>query len=243
MEKLELAYDSWGDGVLKYLNLMRNASQMCDVRILLEQDEVLLAHRCVLAASSPFFMSILDGEDDAEIDLGEFPGEIIKHVLEFIYSGQSSVDLAELELFHAVAETLQISVLADMVKGIADHNVSAITQVKEEASHVHDVTSEGDSLTLADVVASLTVMHDLSDSDVFTEKIKSPKPECKRGRPKKTKLSTPTKTKLSTPTTSVVEEDPIMTKSPSEHSMPDDDWGVNLDNINEALHVSLILLS
>ena len=208
-----MAYDSWPKGILKYLNKMRNANKMCDVRILVEHDEILLAHSCVLAASSPFFMSILDGELDAEIDLGEFPSEIIKHVFEFIYTGQSSVGMAELDLFHDVAETLQITYLADMVKGILEHRASGMAPMKVEPAgeapvldNVAACVGTKDNLSesyvsvektpvLNNVTRSVDKIDNLPGSDVSMEKnqnIHSPGKARKRGRPRKKQPCTPT---------------------------------------------------
>ena len=72
MKWLKLKYSAWSGGLLDHLNEMRSRHEMCDVKIILENNITLQAHSNVLAAASPFFKSILVGTESPEVILHEY---------------------------------------------------------------------------------------------------------------------------------------------------------------------------
>uniref|UniRef100_A0A8C9S1D3 BTB domain-containing protein n=1 Tax=Scleropages formosus TaxID=113540 RepID=A0A8C9S1D3_SCLFO len=76
--------------LLKNLNFQRATGQFCDcvIRLQLNPEKLYLAHRNILAASSPVLASLLSSQGTL-LDL-QFPGlthETLELLLEFIYTG------------------------------------------------------------------------------------------------------------------------------------------------------------
>ena len=85
LSKLEYSH-----AIMKTLNKYRNAETFCDVCLLVEDLEV-LAHRNVLAASSPYFESLLNTgmkeREQYKIRLNGVKARVLKDVLDYIYLG------------------------------------------------------------------------------------------------------------------------------------------------------------
>ena len=117
-QMLRLSHSEWSEFFLKDLNAMRQAEHMCDTKILLKDDVTLPAHSCVLAAASPMLKSLLSDTDYPEIDMSEFPADLMAQVVEFIYTGEILVSRGDVELMCSIAESLEISVLTHIISGV-----------------------------------------------------------------------------------------------------------------------------
>ena len=95
---------------------MRIDDEMCDLRLILQNNEIIKAHSCVLAAASPFLKSLLIDTFNPEISMHDFPVEIMRQIIEFIYTGEASVKKPDLLMMHSVAVSLNIPVLADLAQ-------------------------------------------------------------------------------------------------------------------------------
>ena len=115
---MNLVCGSWGESLLKDLNTMREAKERCDVKLILQGGATDVAHSSVLAAASPFFKSILEGADNPELNMEDFPKDIIRQVLCFVYTGSVDVDMSDLYMLHTVAVDLNIQILQDMVEQV-----------------------------------------------------------------------------------------------------------------------------
>jgi hypothetical protein len=129
---------------------MRSNNDMCDVRLVLKE-EILLAHSCVLAATSPFFKSIFSGADNLEINLEDFPNRIILNILDFIYTGTSLFPKEDLELLHNVASTLNIPGLVDITKEMMLQSVPE--EAIDDKSDVKNIIVMKSETDVADVAS------------------------------------------------------------------------------------------
>ena len=78
------------------LDVLRRNQSFCDVKVVVK-DRELTAHKAVLAAASPFFLSLLtsDMRESKEhlirIELEEATASLMEDVLQFVYTGNVSV--------------------------------------------------------------------------------------------------------------------------------------------------------
>ena len=132
MQWLKLSYNSWSSELLNELNTMRLTDDMCDVRIILQENVVLSAHSNVLAAASPLFKSILAGTVNPEINMQDFPMEIVQSVIDFIYTGSTRISRGDLLMLHSVSTSLNIPVLTDMTQKLLQHSLPQVKSVGKE---------------------------------------------------------------------------------------------------------------
>lgn len=85
--------------ILSKLNQLRKEGILCDVTLRVEGQDF-AAHRCVLAAMSPYFRTLFTCEfklvenENNHIELQEISSAVAKEVLDFIYTGEARVNLA-----------------------------------------------------------------------------------------------------------------------------------------------------
>ncbi|XP_018604994.1 uncharacterized protein LOC108932842 [Scleropages formosus] len=101
--------------LLKNLNFQRATGQFCDcvIRLQLNPEKLYLAHRNILAASSPVLASLLSSQGTL-LDL-QFPGlthETLELLLEFIYTGSLPPPGLE-DSVHSAAACLEMEELLD----------------------------------------------------------------------------------------------------------------------------------
>ena len=79
----------------KRLNMLRSQDHLCDLTLVAKDEKELKAHRNVLSAASPFFFKLLqsDMKENREgiVRFEEISGDVMEHVLEFIYTGSVEV--------------------------------------------------------------------------------------------------------------------------------------------------------
>ena len=78
--------------LLERINALRTKQRFCDVTVLVKGEEF-QAHKLVLAAASPFFLSLLESqmkertEDVIKIELQEATAPVMEQVLAYVYTG------------------------------------------------------------------------------------------------------------------------------------------------------------
>ncbi|KAJ8414658.1 hypothetical protein AAFF_G00038600 [Aldrovandia affinis] len=114
---------NFSNSVLKTLNEQRNRGHFCDVTIRIH-GSMLRAHRCVLAAGSPFFQDkLLLGYSDIEIP-SVVSVQSIQKLIDFMYSGLLRVSQSE-ALQILTASILQIKTAIDECTRIVSQNVGS----------------------------------------------------------------------------------------------------------------------
>ena len=102
------------------LDILRRNQSFCDVKVVVK-DKELAAHKAVLAAASPFFLSLLisDMRESKEhlirIELEEATVPVMEDVLQYIYTGNVLVTEENAHNLMATADYLLIPGLKTMV--------------------------------------------------------------------------------------------------------------------------------
>ena len=109
------------------LEILRNNERFCDVIVEVKGKEI-KAHKAVLAASSPFFLTLLESnmresnEHLIKIELEEATASIMEDVLKYVYTGNVSVSEESVHNLIATADYLLLpglkSLACDFLKGI-----------------------------------------------------------------------------------------------------------------------------
>lgn len=113
---------NFSNSVLGTLNEQRNRGHFCDVTVRIH-GSMLRAHRCVLAAGSPFFQDkLLLGYSDIEIP-SVVSVQSIQKLIDFMYSGILRVSQSEALQILTAASILQIKTVIDECTRIVSQNV------------------------------------------------------------------------------------------------------------------------
>ena len=97
--------------LVERLDILRRNESFCDVKVVVKDKEI-AAHKAVLAAASPFFLSLLisDMRESKEhlirIELEEATASVMEDVLQFIYTGNVSVTEENAQSLIAMADYL-----------------------------------------------------------------------------------------------------------------------------------------
>ncbi|KAL7838046.1 hypothetical protein AOLI_G00264500 [Acnodon oligacanthus] len=113
---------NFSNSVLETLNEQRNRGHFCDVTVRIH-GSMLRAHRCVLAAGSPFFQDkLLLGYSDIEIP-SVVSVQSVQKLIDFMYSGVLHVSQSEALQILTAASILQIKTVIDECTRIVSQNV------------------------------------------------------------------------------------------------------------------------
>jgi len=108
MEELQLARQA---KLLQYANQKRNAGDFNDI-IIEAGGERIPANRMVLACYSKFFESMflspMKERYQNTVEIKDFDGKAVKHVIEFLYSGFIEVNAANVLILLGIADFLQV---------------------------------------------------------------------------------------------------------------------------------------
>ncbi|XP_061494145.1 zinc finger and BTB domain-containing protein 45 [Rhineura floridana] len=103
---------NFSKSLLETLNAQRLGGHFCDVTVHI-QEATLRAHRCVLAAGSPFFHDkLLLGYSEIEVP-PVVPSQVVRQLVEFMYSGSLVVAQSEALQILTAASILQIKTVID----------------------------------------------------------------------------------------------------------------------------------
>lgn len=116
---------NFSNSVLETLNEQRNRGHFCDVTVRIH-GSMLRAHRCVLAAGSPFFQDkLLLGYSDIEIP-SVVSVHAVQKLIDFMYSGVLRVSGSEALQVLTAASILQIKTVIDECTRIVSQNVGGV---------------------------------------------------------------------------------------------------------------------
>ncbi len=105
--------------LLHKMKELHSQGLFCDTTVFLTGGERLRAHSVILAAASPFFLSILRNPAAGLcLFLDQFNKQAVVPVLEFAYTGRVSVEMEELPVIQAVAESLGFFRLGKIAQNI-----------------------------------------------------------------------------------------------------------------------------
>uniref|UniRef100_K7F3H5 Zinc finger and BTB domain-containing protein 20 n=1 Tax=Pelodiscus sinensis TaxID=13735 RepID=K7F3H5_PELSI len=123
---------NFSNSVLETLNEQRNRGHFCDVTVRIH-GSMLRAHRCVLAAGSPFFQDkLLLGYSDIEIP-SVVSVQSVQKLIDFMYSGVLRVSQSEALQILTAASILQIKTVIDECTRIVSQNVGEVYPVIQDS--------------------------------------------------------------------------------------------------------------
>ena len=112
-----LSNTEYSQTMMQTLNKYRKTKIFCDVCLIVEDVEV-LAHRNVLAASSPFFESLLNTrmkeKDQYKISLAGMKSNVVKDVLDYIYVGDITMSIEKAYELIVAADYLMLGRLKNL---------------------------------------------------------------------------------------------------------------------------------
>ncbi|KAK9402335.1 zinc finger and BTB domain-containing protein 20 [Crotalus adamanteus] len=124
---------NFSNSVLETLNEQRNRGHFCDVTVRIH-GSMLRAHRCVLAAGSPFFQDkLLLGYSDIEIP-SVVSVQSVQKLIDFMYSGVLRVSQSEALQILTAASILQIKTVIDECTRIVSQNVGDIYPLIQDSA-------------------------------------------------------------------------------------------------------------
>ena len=109
-EKLCLKWNDYQDNVNLAFGSLREENDFADVTLACEDGQQIVAHKVILASSSPFFRNLLKKNKHPHplIYLKGVKHEILLAVVDFLYLGEANVFQESLDSFLEVAEELRL---------------------------------------------------------------------------------------------------------------------------------------
>ena len=115
-EKLCLQWNDFRDNVNCAFRSLREDADFADVILVCEDGKQVEAHKVILAASSPFFQSLLRRNNHPH-PLIYMRGMKSEDLVDFLYRGEANVFQENLDSFLAIAEELQLKGLTGQGSG------------------------------------------------------------------------------------------------------------------------------
>ena len=124
-EKFCLKWNEYENNISATFKALRGDDDFADVTLVSDENLQLEVHKIILAASSPFFSSLLrkNKRDDVHplIYLRGVKDKELKTVVDFMYHGEVNVYQEDLQDFLTVAEELKLRGLRQEVEDVKDH--------------------------------------------------------------------------------------------------------------------------
>ena len=137
-EGYNLTWNMFSDHLRNMLLNMMKITYLTDVTIICDDQKIVKAHKIILSACSPVFKTIIDSvsPETAVIFLRGIKLEDMEAILEFMYSGQVTLDQTRIEEFITVAKNLQIKELYDLHSNTELDNKEEVVNGDNDIEHV-----------------------------------------------------------------------------------------------------------
>ena len=119
-EKLCLKWNDFQENVNSAFGNLRENNEFADVTLACEDGQQIEAHKVILAASSPFFQSLLKRNRHPHplIYMRGIKSENLLAIIDFLYCGEANVFQENLDSFLAIAEELELKGLMGKMENI-----------------------------------------------------------------------------------------------------------------------------
>ena len=100
--KYNLIWQGYRDTVSSSFGSLRTDAELCDIRLVSEEEEPVLAHKVVLSTCSKFFKALLGKlppGPNAVAYLGGVSTKYLQYVLEYIYLGEVNIAHEDVDKF------------------------------------------------------------------------------------------------------------------------------------------------
>ena len=140
-EKLCLKWNDFQENVNIAFGSLREDTEFVDVTLACEDGQQVEAHKVILAASSPFFETILQRNKHPHplIYLGGFKSEDLMAILDFLYFGEAKVYQENLDSFLAIAEEVKL-------RGLTGQTISEVVEEEEKPKNPKRANQTKESL-------------------------------------------------------------------------------------------------
>ncbi|XP_055906218.1 kelch-like protein 20 [Eupeodes corollae] len=110
------------------LNRLREQGSFCDIKLrTVEGDDVILAHKIVLCACSPYFNILFSGSfkesDQSEFCVKDVPADCLKILVDYMYTGILKFDSTNVERVLLAASFLQITTAEEVCSAFLANNL------------------------------------------------------------------------------------------------------------------------
>ena len=133
-EKLCLQWNEFKKNTVSALGRLREDNDFADVTLACEDGQQMEAHKVILAASSPFFQSLLKRNKHPHplIYMRGVNSEELVAIVDFLYRGEANVYQESLDRFLAIAEELQLEGLTGQSLNETGEQTNNVPETKNE---------------------------------------------------------------------------------------------------------------
>ena len=129
--KHDVTWETYDEDMREALHRMMIENVLTDVTLVSDDQIKIQAHKIILNASSPVFQTFISSFEDlprAVIYLKGVKYEEMRHVLDFIYLGEISIERDKLDTFLSLSENLQLKGVNDKQMNTYSHEDSDSTE-------------------------------------------------------------------------------------------------------------------
>jgi len=136
-EKLCLKWNDFQDNTITSFGSLRNDRDFADITLVCEDGQQVEAHKVILAASSPFFHTMLrrNKHPHPMIYMRGVTSEDLGAIVDFLYFGEANVYQEKIDAFMAIAEELNL-------KGLTGNGNDVKVKTEEEEVHKGNTNKE-----------------------------------------------------------------------------------------------------
>ena len=122
LEKLCVRWDDFRENIVSSYREFHSSSDFSDMTLVCDDNRQVKAHRLILASSSPVVSIFLkkNQHSNPKIGLNGFKENIVRAIMDFIYSGEANVYQEDLDGFLELSEKLQLRGLEGSYDSDAD---------------------------------------------------------------------------------------------------------------------------
>ena len=185
-EKLSLQWNDFKENVNTAFGSLREDTDFTDVTLICEDGQQIVAHKVILASSSPFFQNVLKRNKHSQplIYMKGAKFEDLSAIVDFLYCGEANVFQENLDSFLSIAEELKLKGLTGQTGDIVEaktENDEAL-QMKSRSTNERDKTIKTDVRTLTNQPTSIKTFDERrvaipnftsGDLQLLDEKVKS----------------------------------------------------------------------
>merc|ERR1712129_17768 len=109
-EQFSLKWNEFQNNISTMFGQLKDDPDFADVTLVCEDGQQVEAHRVILAASSPFFQSILKKNNHQHplIYMRGVKSKVLKSIIDYVYYGEAKVCKENLNMFMEIAEELKL---------------------------------------------------------------------------------------------------------------------------------------
>ena len=111
LEKLCVRWDDFRENIVSSYREFHSNSDFCDMTLVCDDNRQVKAHRLILASSSQVVCNFLkkNQQSNPKIGLNGFKENIVRAIMDFIYSGEANIYKEDLDGFLELSEKLQLN--------------------------------------------------------------------------------------------------------------------------------------